>query len=360
MSVVTRLSIRARAMVVGGVASLALLAVGAFVPIPYVALGPGVTYNTLSAVGGTEVITFSGSGVPASVSEDKGPGHLNMTTISVYDHQTLFQAIGLWADGDYSLVPREEIFPPDKTVEQVNRENAQQFSDSQSNAEIAALRYLKYPNVVYVGTIPESSPSAGVLQPQDQITAVDGTAVTDYASLRAVLARTRPGQVATVTVDRGGKRVDARVTLADAAKTGAPAGSTQGFLGIGAVERPKAPFTIKISLANIGGPSAGLMFTLGVIDKLTPGDLTGGRFIAGTGTMEIDDDKGTVGAIGGILMKEIAARDAGATVFLVPADNCAEALTRVPDGLQLVKVATLSDAMAALKTLAGGGTPPGC
>jgi PDZ domain-containing protein len=99
------------------------------------------------------------------------------------------------------------------------------------------------------------------------------------------------------------------------------------------------------------------MFTLGLIDRLGGQDLTGGEFIAGTGTIDAD---GNVGPIGGVLLKMITAREAGATVFLVPADNCAEALTQVPDGLHLVKVATLDDATQALATLREGGTPPGC
>lgn len=349
------LSRRARTCLIGGILAVALIAVASAVPIPYVALGPGVTVDTLTSHDGTEVISFSGEGVPASVAAKAGQGHLNMTTISVYDGQTLFSALGLWFQGDYSIVPREEIFPPNKTVEQVNQENAQMFSDSQSAAEIAALRYLKYPNVVYVGTIPDSSPSAKVLKPQDQITGIDDAKVTDYASLKKALADSHPGQVVKVTVLRAGKTVEEKVTLAANAEAG-----KQGFLGIGAVERPKASFKIDISLANIGGPSAGLMFTLGIVDKLSDEDLTGGRFIAGTGTMEVDDDKGTVGPIGGILMKMISARDAGATVFLVPKDNCTEAKTRIPTGLQLVKVGTLADAVDALHTLRTGGTPPTC
>ncbi len=348
------LSLRARTLIAGSTVSVVLIGVGAVVPIPYVALGPGVTYNTLSAVNGTPVISFAGD-VPASVKQSDGTGHLNMTTVSVYDDLPLFGALGMWISGNYALVPRAEVYPPNQTVEQVNQQNTQAFQDSQSAAEIAALRYLKYPNVVYVGTIAAGSPSAAVLQPQDQITAIDGTTVTDFASLQAALKSTSPGQVAKVTVLRANKSVDEKVTLQANASSG-----KQGFLGIGAVERPKAPFTVSISLANIGGPSAGLMFTLGILDRLTPGGLTQGKFIAGTGTMEVDDTKGTVGAIGGILLKMIAAKDAGASVFLVPAANCAEALTRVPAGLQLAKVATLDDAVKALHTLAAGGTPPSC
>ncbi len=355
MSRFSAMSLRARTLIVGSTVSAMLIGVGAAVPIPYVALGPGVTYNTLGTADGTPVISFAGSGVPATVKQGDGGGHLNMTTVSVYDQLPLFEALGMWMSGNYALVPRAEVYPPNKTVEQVNAQNTKDFSDSQTAAEIAALRYLKYPNVVYVGTIAEGSPSYNVLQPQDQITAVDGGAVTDFTSLQASLKNSLPGQVVVVRVLRSQKSVDVKVKLAANAQVG-----KQGFLGIGAQERPKAPFTISISLANIGGPSAGLMFTLGILDKLTPGGLTAGRFIAGTGTMEVDDNKGTVGAIGGILLKMIAAKAQGASVFLVPADNCPEALTRVPEGLALAKVSTLEDAVKALETLSAGGTPPSC
>lgn len=346
-------------LIVGSVLTLGLGAIGAAVPTPYAALGPGVTYNTLDDVNGTEVISFTGNDIPASVNETFAhPGHLNMTTISVFDSPTLFAALGLWGTGDYSIVPREDVFPPDQTVEQVNERNAELFRESQSAAEIAALEYLDYPNVVYAGNIIDGSPSAGKLQTQDRIVSVGGTKVTDAASLQQAMAGTKPGQSVTIGVDRGGTPMSVTVTLGKR-----PDNEPRGFLGIEPQQRPYAPFTAHISLDKIGGPSAGLMFTLGLIDKLTPGDLSSGHFIAGTGEIDLQADLSQppkVGAIGGILMKMIAARDAGATVFLVPADNCTEATTRIPDGLQLVKVATLDDAVAALKTLADGGSPPGC
>ena len=173
---------RGRTVVVGGALTGVLLVAAAAIPIPYVAIGPGVTYDTLGSVDGTEVITFSGNDIPAAAGEDQaGRGHLNMTTISITDQVPLFEALGLWATGRYALAPREDYFPPDKTVEQVQAQDAQAFRDSQSNAEIASLRYLGYPNVVYVGEIPDGSPSSGVLQPQDQIVAIDNTPVTDFA-----------------------------------------------------------------------------------------------------------------------------------------------------------------------------------
>ncbi len=347
----SRMTLRARTLAVGCLLTGALVIVGASVPVPYVGLGPGVTYNTIGQAQGADVITFSGPGIPASVNQPP-VGHLNMTTITVVDKIPLYEAVGMWASGRYLMAPREEYYPPNKSEQQVNQENVQMFQDSQTYAEIAALRYLDYPNVVYVGDIPEGSPSAAVLQPQDRIAGVDGTKVTDYASLKAVMATTHPGQQVHLVVLREEKSVAAEVTLGANAQVG-----PQGFLGVGVVERPLAPFTISIPLQDIGGPSAGLMFTLGIIDKLTPGDLSGGKFIAGTGTMDLD---GNVGPIGGILLKEITVRSAGADVFLVPAANCSEALTHIPAGLQLVKVSTLDDAMTALHTLAAGGTPPGC
>ncbi len=143
----------------------------------------------------------------------------------------------------------------------------------------------------------------------------------------------------------------ARVTL------GAHPDRNYGFLGVAVMDAPWAPFVVDFNLANVGGPSAGLMFSLAVIDKLTTGDLAGSKFVAGTGTIRLD---GTVGAIGGITHKMVAAREAGATVFLVPAKNCYEANSDVPGGLQLVKVGTLGQAVDALHAVTAGGRPPSC
>ena len=360
MSWFTALTVRARALLVGLLLTSLLVTLGATVKIPYVALGPGSTVNTLGSYDGTPVFTFSGTGVPAAADEPAVEGsHLDMTTVSVTDGMTLFGGLGLWATGNFTLVPREEQFPPDQTVEEVQARNAKDFQDSQSASEVAALRHLGYPEVVYVGSIPEGSPSSDVLDPQDRIVAVDDRPVTDFDSLRTVLLDTAPGDVVTVTVERTAAdgsiaEVDVKVTLA-----ANPEGGTQGFLGIAAVQRPVAPFAIANALAEsgIGGPSAGLMFTLGLLDRLTPGDLAGGRFIAGSGTI---DENGAVGPIGGIVLKLIAARDAGATVFLVPERNCPEALTRVPDGLTLVKVGSLTDAMSALDAMQAGQPTTGC
>ncbi len=348
---IRRLSRRARTLWIGCLLGALLLALGTAIPIPYVALGTGSTFNTIASGQGNEVITFTGKDIPAAAAQHPS-GHLNMLTIRIVDQIPMFEAIAMWASGRYEFSPRAEYYPPDKTKEQVEEENIEMFRDSQSAAEIEALRHLGYPNIVYVGDIEKGSPSWNVLRPDDQITAVDGVAVTDYQSLKSVMADTRPGQTVPVSVLRDGDRVTRSVTLGANAKIG-----PQGFLGVGVAERPVAPFEIHIALEDIGGPSAGLMFTLGIIDRLTPGDLSGGKFIAGTGTINLD---GTVGAIGGVTFKEATARAAGARYMLVPADNCAEALTAVPDGLTLAKVTTLADALTAVKAIAAGREPAGC
>ncbi|MEO7125775.1 MAG: PDZ domain-containing protein [Nakamurella sp.] len=345
-------SARARTLLLGGTLTAVLLLLATTVPVPFVALGPGSTFNTIAAGQDDQaVITFSGEEIPPAAVE-KPTGHLNMLTIRVVDQVPLIEAAVMWASGTYQFAPRDEYYPPDKSKEQITEANVQMFKDSQSAAEIEALRYLGYPNIVFVGSIEKGSPSWGLLRPDDQIVAVNGRPVSDYPSLKTAMTSTRPGDKVAVTVLRAGSRMTESVVLGANSKEG-----PQGFLGVGVAERPTAPFSIHISLEDIGGPSAGLMFTLGIIDRLTPGDMTGGKFIAGTGTMGLD---GNVGAIGGITFKEVTARAAGADYMLVPAENCAEARTAIPDGLTLVKVHTLTDALSAVSMISKGGTPPGC
>ena len=129
------------------------------------------------------------------------------------------------------------------------------------------------------------------------------------------------------------------------------------MVGVGVIETYQFPFQVKINVGNIGGPSAGLMFALGIMDKLTPGGLTGGRFIAGTGEISAN---GAVSPIGGIQQKMAGARAAGATVFLTPAANCPDTDGAVPQGLRLIKVCTLAGAVRDLKALTTGGSVPSC
>ncbi|EHR59799.1 YlbL family protein [Saccharomonospora cyanea] len=341
-----RLSRRGWTMVASAVLVLTFAMLGAFVRVPYVALGPGPTYDTLGAVDGTSVIEIDGERTYPT------GGELRMTTVALNDNMTLFGALGMWVSGRYALAPREEYFRPGQSEEEVRRENLRQFQDSQSNAEVAALRKLGHPVVAVVDQVVGDSPAEGVLEPGDRIVKVDGREVADSDAVRDVLGGTRPGQTVSVTFQRGeeAERTES-VTLARH-----PNGA-HGFLGIQPSDSAETSFDVEIALEDVGGPSAGLMFALAIVDELTPGQLTGGEHVAGTGTI---DSKGNVGAIGGIPFKLVAAREAGATAFLVPEDNCGEAVAAAPDGLQLVRVGTLDDAVSALESLANGRPVPSC
>ncbi len=330
--------------------TVALLLVGALVPIPYVSLGPGPTYDTLGAVEGVPVVEVDG--------EETYPttGQLRMTTVSVGDDVTLLEGLSLWISGRFALAPREDYFRPGETEDEIEEQNTKLFQDSQSNAEVAALRYLKYPMKVIAQQITAGAPADKVLAPGDQLVRINGKPIGTAADVRAALAGTKPGDTVQIAYKREGKEGTAAVALGRAADFGAE-DRPEGFIGLGPVDRPDVAFTTTISLQNVGGPSAGLMFSLAIVDRLTPGDLGNGAAIAGTGEITTE---GKVDRIGGIPFKMVAAREAGVSTFLVPADNCVEARDNAPDGLRLVKVETLEGAVRALEDLKAGRDVPGC
>jgi Lon-like protease len=316
------------------------------VTVPYVSLGPGPTFDTLGTVDGKEVVDIEGTQVhPAS-------GHLNMTTVAQRDNLTLGQAVALWMSGSEQLVPRDLVYPPGESRDEVDKDNSRDFVLSEANAQYAALGYLNYAPALTVEEVNKDGPSDGKLLAGDAIDAVDGRAITSIDQFQSLLKQTEPGQSILVEYRRkNGPPGTEEITL------GQGKDRSYGFLGVSVRDAPWAPFQIRFNLANIGGPSAGLMFALAVIDKLTTGDLADSKFVAGTGTIAPD---GKVGAIGGITHKMLAAHDAGATVFLVPADNCAEAVSGNDGGLELVKVDTVGQAADALHLLSAGGEPPRC
>ncbi len=326
---------------------VAFVLLGNMVRVPYVALSPGLTVNTLGEVDGKQVVQVDGAVDPNPA------GHLNLTTVSVTDGLSLFDALGLWLTGRGQLQPRELYFPRGTTAEQMREENKQQMMGSEQDATGAALTYLQRPTVPGVGGIANNSPAKGKLELGDILLAVDGQSLgTVDAFVNAVRSR-KPGDTVALTIKR--KDVEQVVDVTLAAR---PDEADQGYLGVTASVFNADP-NVKIiyNVGDIGGPSAGLMLSLAVVDRLTPGDLADGKFIAGTGTITPD---GKVGRIGGITHKLEGARADGATVFLVPADNCAEALTDVPDGLELIKVENLGGAVAALTAVQNGTARPHC
>jgi PDZ domain-containing protein len=328
----------------GGILAVALAVVAVTVPVPLVALGPGPTFNTLTDVDGKPVVAVTD--LPTYPTS----GNLNMTTVSVTDRLTLATALSFWGSSGQQVVPRSAIYEPGKTEEQVQEKNAADFTSSEINAESAAVQELGLPSVPAVADVVEGSAADGKLKAGDRLVSVNGTAVASPDAVNTLLQATKPGDPATVAFTRDDAPQTVTVTL------GSGDGRAQGVLGVMLAVLPKAG-GVAINLGGVGGPSAGLMFSLGIVDKLTPGPLTGGRFVAGTGAI---DAQGTVSNIGGIQFKMAAARAAGATVFLLPAGECAEAVAAAPAGLQLIKVGTLHDAVTALDDLDAGRAPSSC
>ena len=320
---------------------------GTLVPVPYVAQVPGPTFNTLGDIDGSPIITVTG--------RDKNPvrGNLNLTTVGVSTAGlSLVEAVEGWFDPEVSVVPEEEVYPPDQSPDKTRAANRQAFLTSEQSAEAAALGHLGYPKKVVVEDVPQGSASAGKLEVGDAVVALDGHPMATSDALTTALGKVPGGTTVTIGYLRLGK--PGTVTVTTKAATSPRTGS---LLGVAVQNAPYAPFRIGIHVADVGGPSAGLMLTLGVLDLVGGTDLTHGKVIAGTGTIDAD---GAVGPIGGIPLKMVAARKLGAVLFLVPAGNCAEAKAVADPGFPLAKVASLDEALTALADFRAGRTPPSC
>jgi PDZ domain-containing protein len=338
-----------RTLIIAAVLFLVLFVLLLTMPVPYVILSPGPTYNTLGTdPTGSTIIVIEGK-KPAHTT-----GNLNLTTVAISNSSvTALQALSAWLRGDEVVVPRAAVYPPGQTEQQTNEQNTQDFISSQDSATAAAMCELHYPRGFGVLKVNSDGPSHGLLEPGDFLKTVDGKPAASSDALTAVLSHEKPGRIVPISVTRQGRPATVDVKL------GQPlANRTGASLGIVVTTGCLAPFTVDLGLANqIGGPSAGLMFALGIMDKVGTVDLTGGRFIAGTGTI---DSKGDVGPIGGIQLKMIAARDKGATIFLAPAGNCSDVRGATPDGLQVVKVTTLHGAVQDLLRIQHHQPVPSC
>jgi Lon-like protease len=343
------MSRRAVTLLVAAAGVLIALAVAALAPVPYVALTPGPTLNTLGSVNGKQMIQISGH--PTYPTK----GNLNMVTVSFIGGPNtgfnIFAALRSWLDSDDAVVPEQEIFTPGQTPQQVARQDTEQMANSQQTATAAALCQLKisFKTVDTIQSTIKGMPAAGVLQAGDVISAVDGKPVTCNADASVLIKARSPGAPVELTVLRHGHSQNVRLDTV----------SSQGLpvIGVQVEESFVFPFSVSINVGNIGGPSAGMMFALGIIDKLSRSDLTGGRFIAGTGEIEVN---GTVDPIGGIQQKMVGARQAGATVFLAPAANCQDTAGAVPAGMRVIKVSSLAGAIADLQALKAGKPVPSC
>jgi PDZ domain-containing protein len=349
------MSRRSLTLLIASIGTAAAIAVTVLIPVPYVILGPGPTLNTLGKdSSGQQLITIQGHPTHQTT------GHLNMVTVSYAGGPgssiNIFSAIEAWLNPDEAVVPQQELFPSGQTQQQVQQQDTAQMASSQQIATAAALTELKIPyqTQVTIAQTAKGTPAATALKAGDIITAVDGKPVTSDSSLTTMIRSHPVGTTLNLTVIRGGKNLQVPVRTVQSA---AGSGAQHPVIGVLVTDQYKFPFTVKISIGDIGGPSAGMMFALGIIEKLTPDNLTGGKFIAGTGEIE---PSGKVDPIGGIQQKMVGARNAGATIFLAPAGNCADTKGAVPSGLQVVKVSTLDQAVQDLEAIKAGKPVPSC
>jgi PDZ domain-containing protein len=336
------------------VVAIVVLVVLTFLPTAYVIQRPGPVYNTIGTAESADgeqlpLIEISGAETyPTS-------GTLDLTTVQVVGNRertpSWFELALAWADPSRAVVPIDAVFPEGVSTEQRDEQNATLMVDSQAEATAAALSELGHDvgaEVEVAALAGDDVPAAGLLEPGDEIVSADGTRVADAAALRELIQQ-GGGDPVEIVYERDGVRDSVRITPEQAAIDG----ETAWLIGITLTTTFDFPFDVKIQLDNVGGPSAGMMFALGIVDVLTPGALNGGEEVAGTGTIAAD---GTVGPIGGIRQKLYGAREAGAEWFLAPAANCGEVVGHVPEGLHVFSVETLDDALDALDGIKAGET----
>jgi PDZ domain-containing protein len=307
---------------------LALAYVGYVVRLPYFVVGPGPASDVEPLIHIQGHTTYQSN------------GHLLLTAVSFYQ-PNVYEAFGAWLSPSEAVVPEHDILAPGQTQQQENRQALAQMLNSQIDAEIVALtRFAGYPKDhgtgVLVENVGDGTPAAARLSPGDVIVKVNGQTATGVDQVSRAIRSAGVGRPVHFTILSGGKTQDVAVAPIMVPNVDHP------IIGVNLVEN--LPFSITINSDGIGGPSAGLMWTLGLIDVLTPGDLTGGRTIAGTGTIALD---GTVGPIGGIEQKVVAAERAGAKVFFAPSSE-APAARAVVHGMIVVPVKTLQDALTYL------------
>jgi Lon-like protease len=334
---------------VSAVALAVLTAITVLLPVPYVRMSPGPAVDILGGSGSDAVMQITGHRTyPTS-------GRLDLTTVSATAPDDRLSALSMlsgWLDPKVAVLPRTYIYPESIPASQIEEQDAEQMSGSQNAAIVAGLSLAKVPGVkrAQVTAVVDGSPADGELEPADFVLAVDGKAVAGQDDLRAAIRAHPPGDTIRLTIKRDGRTIRIPVVTRAAADD-----ATKSQVGIDVGLGFDTDVEVEVRLPiDIGGPSAGMMFALSLYDKVTPGELAGGRTVAGTGTIEAD---GTVGAIIGIQQKMYGAREGGASVFLAPAGNCDEAAGVHVDGLSVYRVATLNDSVTVLRDLDAGRSP---
>jgi PDZ domain-containing protein len=312
-------------------------------PVPYLSQQPGPVFNTLGSLGEQEFIEIANADTYLT------SGQLDMTTVrEVGGPQrtiTLGEAVYGWLHPDISVIPRRASYPDDITAEQARTQSTRAFASSQEIALGAVLRELGIPFTenVFVVDVISDRPAALYLKSNDQIISVNGVAVDSIGGTIEEVRKTTPGNKATIVILRDGSELVFEIPT-----VAAPDSESAGSIGAFLTSEINSEIEANFADQRVGGPSAGLVFALAIYDQLTPGELVADAHIAVTGTITTT---GEVGSIGGIRQKMIGAKNAGATVFLLPIENCAEAIQRIPDGLRAIPVKTLREAISVLEKL---------
>jgi len=330
-------------------AAVLVIAIAALnlIHVPKVILRPGPVTNTLGEADGKPVVEIKG------VKTYPTSGNLDFVTVSMaggpqYPVSVMEWLKAKYLDGDAEIDPESMWFPKGVTSRQVEQQSTAEMTNSQQTAEVVAMRAagITVPETISVVQLQDGAAATGKLRPKDVLVSLNGTKVTDLKSVATTMSKVKPGATVPVTVKRSGKQVHLQVPTSKGQDGGA-------VFGIAITPSYKFPYEVKVNAGDVGGPSAGTMFTLAIYDKLTPGALTGGQQVAGTGTISED---GSVGPIGGIKQKMIGAKRAGAKFFFAPVSDCQEAKGHVPSGLTVIKIDDLQQALAALKQIRAGRT----
>ncbi|GAA2172308.1 PDZ domain-containing protein [Agrococcus versicolor] len=315
----------------------------AFLPSPYVVEQPGPTFDTLGETEAGPLIS-----VPSDLDHPDADGSLTLLTVSIAGNPerplTWVDVAGAFLDPSDEILPMDLVYAPQESIEQSNEAGRIEMESSQAAAVAAALLHEGYEidAEVTIAEVLQGSPAEGVLEVGDRVLSVNGEVAYDVYSIREAIAAV--DGASTFDVERDGTPLT--VSIEPVLDQGRP------LVGIVPQNAFTFPIDVSIELPNVGGPSAGMMFALGIVDRLTEGSLTGGVDWAGTGTISATGD---VGPIGGIEQKMHGALAAGAEWFLAPVENCGEVVGNVPGGLQVVAVDTLDDAITAIETVASGG-----
>ena len=325
------------------------------VPSPYIIEQPGPVYDTLGDVeidGGLVPLIQ----IPVETTYPT-EGALDMLTVNVLGNPesplSWLEVGAAFLDRSRAIVPVEAVYPPGVTIEDSTEAGRIQMESSQQEAIAAALseRGYEFDATLTVAETSTSGPSGGVLQAGDIIRSVNEEAFADIAGLRDAISLNGTTTPAVIVFEREGEEQTVEIT-----PTMTEGDDAIAVIGILVGSAYDFPVDVKIQLESVGGPSAGLMFALGIIDKLTPGAINGGEEIAGTGTITATGD---VGPIGGIQQKMYGARNAGASFFFAPIENCEEVAGNIPKGLTVYAIDDLNDALVALASIRAGLTGRG-